>query len=254
VRLAGRSAIVTGAESGIGKAIAFAFAAEGASVAIDYPGAPARANEVIRAIEARGGRAIAVKADVTQPRDVERLVEKAEAAFGPLRVIVNNAGIEEKHPFLETPLDVFLRIVEVNLAGVWICSQAAARAMARHGGGRIINISSIHEDITMPTNAAYCAAKGGVRMLARTIAVELAPYGITVNNVCPGAVETPMDASIEERPNALHELLDEIPLRRMASPEEVAELCVYLASDAAAYVTGSSYVIDGGMMRKSGSL
>lgn len=255
MRLNGETAIVTGAATGIGKAIARAFASEGAAVVVDYHGNADRANGVVRDIEDAGGRALAVAADVTNAGDVARLVATAQEHFGPLRIMVNNAGIEEKHPFLETPLEIYERIIAVNLTGVWIGCQAAARAMAAHGnGGRIINISSIHEDVTMPTNAAYCVSKGGVRMLARTIAVELAQYGITVNDVCPGAIETPMDVEIEHNRREYDALLAEIPLRRMGKPEEVAALCVYLASADAAYVTGASYVIDGGMMRKSGGL
>jgi glucose 1-dehydrogenase len=125
---------------------------------------------------------------------------------------------------------------------------------AQKRGGRIINISSVHEELAMPTNAPYCASKGGIRMLMRTIAVELAPHGITVNDVCPGAVDTPMDAKLKSDRDELDRLLAEIPLRRMAKPEEIAELCTFLASDAGAYVTGASYVIDGGMTKQSGSL
>jgi len=168
---------------------------------------------------------------------------------------VNNAGIEHQSPFLETEFDVFTKTIGVNLAGVWLCSQRAAKRMVEQKrGGRIINISSVHEDLTMPTNAAYCASKGGVRMLMRTIAVELAPYGITVNDICPGAVDTPMDAPLKRDKKKYGTLLDEIPLHRMAKPDEIAGLCAFLASDAAAYITASSYVIDGGLMQKSGSL
>ena len=153
------------------------------------------------------------------------------------------------------PFEVYSKIVDINLTGVWLCSQRAARQMVKQErGGRIINISSVHEDLTMPTNAPYCASKGGVRMLMRTIAVELAPHGITVNNVCPGAVDTPMDAALTRDPKKYDALLSEIPLHRMAKPEEIAELCIFLASEAGAYITASSYVIDGGMMQKSGNL
>ncbi len=255
MRLRGKAAIVTGAATGIGKAIALAFASEGARVVVDYRDVSTAADAVVREITGNGGTAIALRADVTKASDVEALVNGTEAAFGGVDVIVNNAGVEEKHPFLEMPFDVFQRVIDVNLTGVWLCSQYAARAMVRRGsGGRIITISSIHEDVAMPMNAPYCAAKGAVRMLTRTIAVELAPHGITANDVCPGAIETPMDANIERQPEKLRALLSEIPLRRMGKPEEVAELCVYLASDAAAYVTGASFTIDGGMMRSSGSL
>jgi glucose 1-dehydrogenase len=183
------------------------------------------------------------------------LITAAVQRFGGVDIMVNNAGMEDKHPFLEMPLEVFERVLAVNLTGVWLCAQNAARRMATQGrGGRIITISSIHEDVAMPTNAPYCAAKGGVRMLTRTLSVELAPLGITVNNVCPGAIDTPMDKPLERDPGELRRLLSEIPLRRMGKPEDVAELCVYLASDAASYVTGASLYIDGGMSKNSGSL
>ena len=146
------------------------------------------------------------------------------------------------------------KILAVNLVGPFLVSQAAARQMIQQGqGGRIINISSIHEDLPMPTNAAYCASKGGLRMLMRTIAVELAKYNITVNNIGPGAVYTPIDADIQAQPELEKLLMAEIPLNRWGKPEEIAGLAAYLASDEAAYVTGSTYFIDGGMLRQSGS-
>lgn len=158
-------------------------------------------------------------------------------------------------PFLDTPLEVWNETIAVNLTGAWLgCQEAAKQMVSQDGTGRIINVSSVHEDLPMPTNAPYCATKGGVRMLMRTIAVELASHNITVNNIAPGAVDTPMDAPLKEDTNEMQTLLSEIPLRRMGKPEEVAALAVYLASDAAAYVTGSTFVIDGGMMRHSGRL
>jgi glucose 1-dehydrogenase len=146
-------------------------------------------------------------------------------------------------------------VIATNLTGTWLCSQAAAKQMVRQGsGGRIINISSVHEELPMPTNAPYCAAKGGMMMLMRTIAVELAPHGITVNNVAPGAIDTPMDESTKADPARLAALLDEIPLRRMGTPDEVASLALFLASDEASYVTGSTYFIDGGMLCQASDL
>jgi glucose 1-dehydrogenase len=198
---------------------------------------------------------VAVGADVSKEEDVEKMVDAAVSQFGSLDILVNNAGIEQQMPFLETPLDVWRRVIDTNLTGTWICSQLAARQMVkRKRGGRIINISSVHEDITMPSNAPYCASKGGMKMLMRTIAVELAPLNITVNNVCPGAIDTPIQNRLEKDPHKIDELLSEIPLHRMGSPEEVAGLCVFLASDEGSYVTGASYVIDGGMTKKSGGL
>jgi glucose 1-dehydrogenase len=255
MQLPDKVAVVTGGDTGIGKAIARRLAQEGASVVVDYHGDPAPAETLVDEIENFGGRACAVSADISKPDDVEELIRQAVVHFGQLDVLVNNAGVEEKHPFLETPIEVWNKVISVDLTGPWLCSQVAAKQMVRQRrGGRIINISSVHEELTMPTNAPYCAAKGGLRMLMRTIAVELAPHNVTVNNVCPGAVDTPMDEALKKKPKEYETLLDEIPLHRMAKPEEIASMCVYLASEEAAYVTGASFVIDGGMSKRSGSL
>jgi glucose 1-dehydrogenase len=255
LRLQNKVAVITGASLGIGSAIALAFAREGAAVAVDYRSHPDEAKQIVDQIEGSGGRATSVHADVSNPDDVKNLIQSAAEEFGRLDVMINNAGVEEKMPFLDTPLEVWNKVIAVNLTGAWLGCQEAARQMVSQGGsGRIINVSSVHEDIAMPTNSPYCAAKGGLRMLMRTIAVELAPHNITVNNIAPGAMDTPMDAALKEDANQMQQLLSEIPLRRMGRPEEVADLAVYLASDAASYVTGSTFVIDGGMMRQSGRL
>ena len=255
MRLQNKVAVITGASLGIGSAIALALGKEGAAVAVDYRSHPDEAKQIVDQIEGSGGRATSVRADVSNPEDVKNLIQSAVDEFGRLDVMVNNAGMEEKMPFLDTPLDVWDKTIAVNLTGAWLGCQEAARQMVNQGGsGRIINISSVHEDLPMPTNSPYCAAKGGLRMLMRTIAVELAPHNITVNNIAPGAVDTPMDAPLKEDANQMQELLSEIPLGRMGKPEEVAALAVYLASEEAAYVTGSTFVIDGGMMRQSGRL
>ncbi len=255
MQLQNKVAIITGSSLGIGSAIALTFAKEGAAVAIDYRSHPDEAKEIVDQVEGFGGKAIPVRADVSDPGDVKNLIQKAVEEFGRLDVMINNAGMEEKMHFLDTPLDVWNKTIAVNLTGAWLGCQEAARQMVNQGGpGRIINVSSVHEDLPMPTNSPYCAAKGGLRMLMRTIAVELAPHNITVNNIAPGAVDTPMDAPLKEDANQMQQLLAEIPLGRMGKPEEVAALAVYLASDAASYVTGSTFVIDGGMMRHSGTL
>lgn len=248
-------AIVTGGDTGIGRAISLALAREGASVVVDYVGHVAPATAIVKQIEDLGGKALAFEADVSDPEQTEALVAAAVNAYGGLDILVNNAGIEQKHPFLETPFDVFRKVIDINLAGVWLCSQNAAKQMVEQKrGGRIINISSVHEELPMPTNAPYCAAKGGVRMLMRTIALELAKDQITVNDVAPGAVDTPMDAALKANPTEFATLRSEIPLGRMAKPEEIASLVIFLASDAAAYITGATYVIDGGMTKQAGSL
>jgi len=255
MKLENKVAIITGAATGIGQAIAITMAREGASVVVDYVGKPGTADDTVHQIESAGGKALAVEADVSQPDQVANLVGQAVSTFGKLDIFVNNAGIEYKHPITEFPLDQWNKIIAVNLTGPFLCTQAAAKQMIAQGGaGRIINISSIHQDLPMPTNAPYCASKGGLRMLMRTVAVELAPHGITVNNIGPGAVYTPIDADIQANPEMEKALMAEIPLGRWGKPEEIANLAVFLASDDAGYITGSTYYIDGGMLRQSGSL
>jgi len=255
MRLQGKTAVVTGAGTGIGQAIALAFAKEGASVVVDYVGDASVAEETLSKINAMGGKSLGVAADVSNPDQVNGLIEQTLAAFGKLDIFVNNAGIEKKFAFVDYPLEEWQKIVAVNLTGAFLCSQAAARQMIAQGsGGRIINISSIHEDLAFPLNAPYSATKGGIRMLMRTIAVELAPHQITVNNIGPGAIFTPIDKDVEIDAKLNDQILAEVPLGRWGKPEEVAQLAVYLASDDAAYITGSTHFIDGGMLRNSGSL
>ncbi len=255
VKLAGKVAVVTGAGTGIGQGIALAFAKEGASVVVDYVGAASVSAETLSKIQDAGGNAIGVDADISDPAQVKSLIDQTVARFGKLDIFVNNAGIEKKFAFVDFPLDNFQKIMAVNLTGPFLCSQAAARQMIAQGtGGRILNISSVHEDLPMPTNAPYCASKGGLRMLMRTIAVELAPHGITVNNIGPGAVFTPIDQDVEKDPKLNAAILGEIPLNRWGKPEDIANVAVFLASDDASYVTGSTYFVDGGMLRQAGSL
>ena len=255
MRLQNKTAIVTGAATGIGQAIALAFAKEGSAVVIDYVGESALADQTVARIGKEGGKAVAVEADVSDPNQVRNLIASTVANFGRLDILVNNAGVEFKKPFLEYPFELWNKVIAVDLTGPWLCAQAAAQQMVKQGdGGRIINISSVHEDLPMVTNAAYCAAKGGLRMLMRTIAVELAPHKITVNNIGPGAIYTPIDKDIESDPELEKQLMAEIPLARWGRPEEVAELAVHLAPDASGYITGSTYFIDGGMLRMAGKL
>lgn len=252
VDLSGKTAIVTGASSGIGSAIATRFATSGANVVVDFPDDRERGNaeQVAAAIRERGGSVEIVKADVTREAEAEALVRAAVQRFGALDILVNNAGIEKGVAFVDTPLEVWNRIIAVNLTGAFLCARAAARAMiAGKRGGRIVNVSSVHEDLAMPQNAAYTASKGGLRMLMRTIALELAEHGITVNDVAPGAIATRINREVRRDDEKERQLLAEIPLRRVGDPDEVAALCAYLASEAAGYVTGATYVIDGGLMR-----
>jgi glucose 1-dehydrogenase len=249
-------ALVTGSDSGIGRAIALAFAREGANVIVNYAHAQERAEEVRQIIEQQyHGQALVLQADISQYQQAMGLIQQAVEHFGRLDFMVNNAGMEIHSPFLDVSEEQFDRVLGVDLKGAFFCAQAAAREMVKRKiEGRIINISSVHEDLPMPQNVPYCCAKGGIRMLMRTISLEMAPHKITVNNIGPGAVDTPIDADVKADPQKLAALLGEIPLGRMGQPDEIAALTLYLASDAAAYVTGSTFFIDGGLMRYSGAL
>lgn len=249
-RLAGKVAIVTGSDSGIGRAIAVRFAQEGAAVTVNYHSNARNAQETKAEVEQRGGKALVVQANIASADDTQRLVDETVKAFGTLDILVNNAGMEIPRPFLDIPEHEWDLVIAVNLKGPFLCAQAAVRAMLKAGkAGRIVNISSVHEEIPMPGNSPYCAAKGGLRMLTRTLCDELAPHGITINNIGPGAVATPINTATLADPQKVAKLNAVIPLGRIGQPEEVAGLAVYLASDEAGYVTGATYFIDGGMMR-----
>ena len=248
-------AIITGSDSGIGRAIAIQFAKEGASVVVNYAHNQQKAEEVRQIIQQNNGKALVIQADVGQYQQAMGLIHQVAEQFNRLDIMVNNAGMEIHSPFVDVTEEQFDRVVAIDLKGAFFCSQAAAREMIqRKTPGRIVNISSVHEDLPMPQNVPYCCAKGGLRMLTRTIALELAPYNITVNNIAPGAVDTPIDADVKADPEKMKALLQEIPLHRMGQPEEVAKLALYLASDASAYVTGSTYTIDGGLSINTGAL
>ncbi|HEV8403458.1 MAG TPA: SDR family oxidoreductase [Candidatus Limnocylindrales bacterium] len=247
-----KAAIVTGSDSGIGRAIALELARQGASVTINYHKNADAADATLKEIEDAGGKAQVIQADVSSVADIARLVDGTVATFGRLDILVNNAGMETRTSTLETTERQFDLVIAVDLKSAFFGVQAAARQMIRQGGGgRIINISSIHEDWPMPGNAPYCLAKGGVRMLTRTAGVELAPHGITVVGVAPGAVHTPIDEVTLSDPVAKARLESAIPLGRVAEPEEIARLVAFLASDEASYGTATTYVADGGMMQAS---
>jgi glucose 1-dehydrogenase len=252
VDLSGRTAIVTGSGTGIGSAIATRFAQSGANVVIDYhdENDHPQAQQVFDVIRAGGGSVELVQADVSQEKDADNLIAAAVERFGAADILVNNAGIEASHPVVEMPLEVWQRILRVNLTGSFLCSRAAARQMIEQNhGGRIINISSVHEELAMPNNSAYCASKGGMRMFMRTLALELGGHGITVNDIGPGAIATRINRDVRHDPEDRDELLEEIPLKRIGDADEVAALACYLASNAAGYVTGATFFIDGGLMR-----
>jgi glucose 1-dehydrogenase len=251
MRLQDKVALVTGASSGIGKAIATRFVAEGARVVINHRPMPQDVQAADALASQLGTAALAVAADVSRREDVERMLDVAISHFGRLDIAVNNAGIEIKQPFLEISDEDWQRVVAVNLYGGFVVSQLAARQMVKQGqGGKLIFISSVHEDIPFPDYAAYCASKGGVRMLMRNLALELAPHGISANSIAPGAIATPINQAVLDDPVAMRNAISEIPVGRFGRPEEVASVAVFLASDEANYVTGSSYFVDGGLTQQ----
>ena len=245
-------AIVTGGDSGIGHAISLELGRQGAAVTVNFHKNEAAAQATVDAIKADGGKAQAVRGDVSSVADLQALVDKTVGAFGRLDIMVNNAGMETRSSTLDTTERQFDLVIGIDLKSAFFGVQLAAKQMiSQGGGGRIINISSIHEDWPMPGNAPYCLAKGGVRMLTRTAGVELAQHGITVVGVAPGAVHTPIDEVTLADPAARAKLEGAIPLARVAEPEEIAHIVAFLASDRASYGTATTYVVDGGMMQAS---
>ncbi|HEY7294684.1 MAG TPA: glucose 1-dehydrogenase [Dehalococcoidia bacterium] len=254
MRLEGKVALVTGGATGIGRGICERFAKEGTDIVVDYVGGSDQADSLVQRVKQAGHHAVAIEADISKAQDVAKLFEQAIGQMGRIDILVNNAGIEKRIPFLETPIEEYDKIMAVNLRGAFLCAQAAARDMVKRKQGRIINISSIHEDLPFPGYTPYCASKGGMRMLMRNIAVELAPEGITVNNIAPGAIATPINTATLQNPELVRELNAIIPAGHMGTPADVAAVAVFLASDEAAYVTGSTYFVDGGMIRFARSL
>ncbi len=252
MRLDGKVAVVTGGDSGIGRAIALELGAGGAAVVVGFHRNEAAAGAVVDAIAGAGGRAISLGGDVAEVATVQALVAAAVSTFGRLDIMVNNAGMETRTSLLDTTEEQFDAVVAVDLRSAFFGTQAAARQMIAQGaGGRIVNISSIHEDWPMPGNAPYCCAKGGIRMLTRTAGVELAPHGILVVGVAPGAIDTPIDAATLADPAQKARLDAAIPLGRVGEPAEIGRLVAFLVSDAASYATATTFVVDGGMMQAS---
>lgn len=252
MQLTGKSIVVTGGNSGIGEAIVIAAAAEGANVVIDYVTHPEETTELIAKVEAAGGHAVGVQADVSKPADLHTMIATAVDTYGRLDVLINNAGIETRTSLLDTTEAEFDLVLAVNLKSAFFGTQLAAKQfLAQGGGGLVLNISSVHEDWPMPGNIAYCVSKGGTRMLTRTAGVELGPHDVRVVNIAPGAVSTPINTTTMADPAKMKALDAAIPLGRMASAAEIADVAVFLASGKAGYMTATTVVIDGGIMQGS---
>lgn len=254
-RLQGKVAIITGGDQGIGRGIALRLAAEGADIALCYRSNRSGAEEVVAAITAGSGgdggtpRAFAVQADVSDIAQIGSFVSTVFERFGTADILVNNAGLERRADFWDVTEQDYDLVLNVNLKGVFFTTQAVVRRwISAKIPGKIINISSVHEELPFPHFAAYCASKGGLKMLARNLAVELAPHGITVNNIAPGAIETPINRALLNDPAKLGPLLENIPLKRLGSPEDVAGGAAFLASSDADYITGTTLFVDGGLL------
>jgi glucose 1-dehydrogenase len=255
VVLAGQPALVTGANSGIGKAIALGLARAGADVVVNYVVDPASADEVVAEITALGRRAIAVKADVSREDEVTAMFDQAVKAFGTLHIVVSNAGLQRDAPYEQMTLEQWNTVIGVNLTGQFLCTRAAVREFTRRGldesvsaaAGKILCMSSVHQQIPWAGHANYAASKGGVDMLMRSLAQEVAPRRIRVNSIAPGAIRTPINTEAWNTPKAYADLMTLVPYKRIGEPDDIARAAVWLASDAADYVTGATLFVDGGM-------
>jgi len=235
--------------------VVLALAEHGASVVIDYVSNPQATEDLERKIADLGEAATAVEADVSKIEDLQRMIDTAVSAYGRLDVMVNNAGVETRTSVLDTTEDQYEKVLAINLKSAFFGTQLAAKQMiAQGGGGRIINMTSVHEDWPMAGNTAYCLSKGGMRMLTRTAGVELGPHNICVVGVGPGAVDTPINAQTVANPAALAALNKSIPLGRLAEPEEIASVVAFLAGPGAGYITGTTIFADGGIMQNGPGL
>jgi glucose 1-dehydrogenase len=248
MKLTGKKALVTGSNQGIGQAIALRLAEEGADVVIDYVTHPETAAETVQMVEKLGRKAVAVKGDISNVADTQRMVADSVKALGGLDILVNNAGVEKNAPFWEVTEADYEFVLNVNLRGAFFATQAFVRhRMEVKQPGKVINVSSVHEDLPFPHFTSYCASKGGMKMVMRNLSIELAPLGITINNIAPGAIETPINTALLHDPTKLKALLDNIPLARLGKSTDVAGVAAFLASADADYITGATIVVDGGL-------
>jgi glucose 1-dehydrogenase len=253
--LKGQKALVTGANSGIGKAVAIALGQAGADVVVNYVGGEAAAFEVVSAISTSGVRSFAVQADVSQESQVQAMFATMFKEFGTIDILVNNAGLQRDAPLEEMTLAQWNTVIGVNLTGQFLCARAAVREFKRRGvvkdisvsAGKIICMSSVHETIPWAGHANYAASKGGVMLMMKSIAQEVAPYRIRVNSICPGAIRTPINISAWSAPEAYESLMTLIPYKRIGEPDDIGRVAVFLASDQADYINGASIFVDGGM-------
>lgn len=250
--LEGKVAIVTGGNSGIGASIVLELAKQGANLAIDYVTNPQATEALEKQVSQLKDQVIGIKADVSNLADLERLIDATVKRFGRLDILVNNAGVETRSSILDTSEEQYDKVMHINLKSAFFATQMAAKQMIKQGGGgRIINITSVHEDWPMPGNIPYCLSKGGMRMLTRTAALELAKHNILVTAVGPGAVATSINKSTMQDPALLKKLDNAIPLGRMAKPEEIARVVAFLSGDGATYMTAATVFVDGGLMHSS---
>ena len=248
MKLTGKKALVTGSNQGIGQAIALRLAEEGADLIIDYVTHPDTAEETVQMIRKLGRRAVAVQGDISKVADTQRMIAESVKALGGLDILVNNAGVEKHASFWEVTEADYDLVLDINLKGAFFTTQAFVRhRMEVKQPGKVINLSSVHEDLPFPHFTSYCASKGGMKMVMRNLSIELAPYGITVNNIAPGAIETPINTGLLHDPVKLKALLDNIPLARLGKTSDVAGVAAFLASADADYITGTTIVVDGGL-------
>jgi glucose 1-dehydrogenase len=248
MKLENKVILVTGSSQGIGAGIAVRLAQEGADIVVNYHSHPEEADDVKGKITKLGRRAVSVGADLSTVEGTAKLIADGVAALGRIDILVNNAGVEKNASFWEVTEKDFDLVLNTNLKGPFFLTQAFVKHLqARKAGGKVINISSVHEELPFPHFASYCASKGGMKMVTRDLSIELAPLGITINNVAPGAIETPINTKLLNDPAKLKALLDNIPLNRLGQPSDVAGAVAFLASSDADYITGTTLVVDGGL-------